>query len=374
MSNRRPKRKKRSDKFPLTLHPTGQYCKKIRGKLYYFGSDKQRAFQRYVEQAANLHTGKPLTSKSSDDSTCLKDVCNLYLEHQHARVEAGEIKLRQVYDQTTLLRDFVCHIGTSARLSEISTIDLQNYRRHLIRQGKSAARINNYIGSFKAMFNWAMENELISTVPNLSAIKKLPRSKTPKPTFAPDEIMKLLDHASVRMKAMIWLGLNCGLGCTDCAELLWENVDLDGGRISYPRTKTGVDRNLPLWKETVNSLKALPRTNKRVFNTKQGHKVVRLVERRDAEGVAKVVKCDNVSREFAELTKRTGVRKEKGVGFYTLRRTAATLAARSGDPFAVQRLLGHADLKMATTYVQDVSEQTDRVINNSRKFIVQDDS
>jgi integrase len=86
------------------------------------------------------------------------------------------------------------------------------------------------------------------------------------------------------------------------------------------------------------------------------------------------VKCDNVSREFAELTKRTGTRKEKDSGFYTLRRTAATLAARSGDPFAVQRLLGHADLKMATTYVQDVSEQTDRVINNSRKFIVQDDS
>ena len=27
------KRKTRSDKFPLTLHPTGQYCKKIKGKI-----------------------------------------------------------------------------------------------------------------------------------------------------------------------------------------------------------------------------------------------------------------------------------------------------------------------------------------------------
>ena len=34
----------------------------------------------------------------------------------------------------------------------------------------------------------------------------------------------------------------------------------------------------------------------------------------------------------------------------------------------------HADLKMATTYVQDVSEQTDRVINNTRKLIIQDGS
>ncbi len=39
MANSRSKRKEHSDKFPLTLHPTGRYCKRIRGKLYYFGPD-----------------------------------------------------------------------------------------------------------------------------------------------------------------------------------------------------------------------------------------------------------------------------------------------------------------------------------------------
>jgi hypothetical protein len=49
------------------------------------------------------------------------------------------------------------------------------------------------------------------------------------------------------------------------------------------------------------------------------------------------------------------------------------MAANSGDPFAVQRLLAHVDLTMATRYVQDVSEQTDRVIENSRKYVLREE-
>jgi hypothetical protein len=61
------KRKTRSDKFPLTLHPTGQYCKKIKGKIYYFGTDKQLALERYLDQAVYLHTGKGVNPKSKSN-------------------------------------------------------------------------------------------------------------------------------------------------------------------------------------------------------------------------------------------------------------------------------------------------------------------
>jgi integrase len=111
-----------------------------------------------------------------------------------------------------------------------------------------------------------------------------------------------------------------------------------------------------------------------VFYTIKGNSWVRITQHTDKFGKEKLTNEDAISKQFSKLLKKTGIKTEKGVGFYTLRRTAATLAARSGDPFAVQKLLGHADLKMASVYVQDVSEQTDRVINNTRKLIIQDGS
>ena len=365
------KRKTRSDKFPLTLHPTGQFCKKIKSKLYYFGSDRKIALQRYLEQSSYLHSGKATQTISAISNLSLKTLCNLYLDHQESRVTIGEIKWRQVNDQTILLRDFVKYMGSNRCISDISAVDLQNYRTKLIRAGKAPNTINNRIAAIKAVYHWAIDNQIVETVPNLKAIKKITSQRNERPTFTFEQIQRLLDYADTQMKAMILLGLNCGFGCTDCAELKWENIDLANSRVIFPRGKTGIRRNLKLWNETIQALQCVPKIGELVFYTVKGNSWVRAIRSIDKNGHDKCTKEDAVSKQFSKLLKKAGITTEKGVGFYTLRRTAATLAARSGDPFAVQRLLGHADLKMASVYVQDVSEQTDRVINNVRNLIIQ---
>lgn len=374
MAKSNSKRKTRSDKFPLTLHPTGQYCKKIKGKLYYFGSDKQRALERYLEQAFFLHAGKGAKNKSAYDNLSLKTLCNLYIDHQESRSAIGEIKSRQVYDQILLLRDFVKYIGPNRVVSDISTIDLQNYRRKVIKSGKAPNTINNRLAAVKAMYNWALDNEIIDNIPNLKAIKKITRLKAGRPIFIIDQVKKLLDCADTKMKAMIWLGLNCGFGCTDCAKLRWDHLNLTDSRVSFPRGKTGINRNLLLWAETIEALKAVPKSGELVFYTSKKNPWVRTIKSTGKDGRIRYTNNNTISKQFSKLLRKASIKVEKGVGFYTLRRTAATLAAKSGDPFAVQRILGHADLRMATTYVQDISEQTDRVINNCRKLIVQDGS
>ncbi len=216
MAKPKPKRKTRSDKFPLTLHPTGQYCKRIKGKLYYFGVDRRKALERYLEQATYLHTGKGSKPKSTTDSLSIKTLCNLYLEHQESGVAIGEIEFHHFNDQISILRNFVKFISPNRLVSEIPTVELQNYRTKLIKMGKAAYTINNVIATIKAMYNWAMDNEVIDNIPNLKAIKKVVIPKPEKPTFTVVQIQKLLENTSAQMRAMILLGLNCGFGRVNC--------------------------------------------------------------------------------------------------------------------------------------------------------------
>jgi len=45
--------------FPLTLHQaTGQWCKKIKGKIYYFGKDPDAALKKYLDERDDLQAGK----------------------------------------------------------------------------------------------------------------------------------------------------------------------------------------------------------------------------------------------------------------------------------------------------------------------------
>jgi integrase len=221
------------------------------------------------------------------------------------------------------------------------------------------------------MFHWARKNDILKTIPNIDAISRERVVRKNRFTFSTNQINRLLVFADIKMKAMIWLGLNCGFGCTDCAYLKWNDLDLVNARVKLPRRKTGINRDLPLWPETIKSLQKISRKGRFVFYTNRGNPYMQTLVKTDVNGNEKYTTLNLITTKFSRLIKKAGLDVPKGTGFYTLRRTAATIAARSGDPFAVQRLLGHADLTMATRYVQDVSAQTDRVIENSRLYICQ---
>lgn len=197
------KRKTRSDKFPLTLHPTGQYCKKIKGKIRYFGTDKKKALEKYLAQATYLHGAQSLVQKTSNGKMTLKQLCDLYLHYQNSRVLVGDITAKHYNDLKYSLSRFMAFLGQGCRIESISTLDLQNYKHKLQNSYASVDRQNLHIGLMKAMFHWARKNDVLERIPNIDAISKDRVVHKEMYTFNQQQIRKLLSFPDVKMRAMI---------------------------------------------------------------------------------------------------------------------------------------------------------------------------
>lgn len=270
-------RKTRSDKFPLTRHPTGQYCKKILGKIYYFGSNKKEALQSYLDQVTFLHGYDNNSQISANGNMSLKQLCDMYLKYQHTKLLAKNLSARQYNDQIVSLNKLMDFLGQNCKIKNISTLNLQNYKRRLQKHYGSVCRLNLHLSIMKAMFHWAKKNDILKNIPNIDAISRGKVVHKDRFTFNSEQINRLLVFADIKMKAIIWLGLNFGFGCTDCAYLKWTDLDLANGRVKLPRRKTGIYRDLPLWLETVKSLKKIPRTCSLVFYTSRGNPYIQTI-------------------------------------------------------------------------------------------------
>src|SRR5262245_36129631 len=90
--------------FPLGVHPAGYWCKKIRGKVHYFGprfalSDQaaaaaaaDAALTEYNAQAGDLHAGR--TPRPDPEGVTVKEVANAFLNHKADKRDAWELSVR----------------------------------------------------------------------------------------------------------------------------------------------------------------------------------------------------------------------------------------------------------------------------------------
>jgi len=200
------KRKTRSDKFPLTRHPTGQYCKKIKGKMYYFGSDKKEALQRYLDQATYLHGHQENVQKPTEEHMTLKQLCDRYLNYQYSKLQANDLTASHYNEQVGSLSKLMAFLGQNIDINNISTLDLQNYKRRIQKSYVSVCRLNLHISIMKALFHWARKNDVLANIPNIDAVSRGKIVHQERFTFDPEQINKLLSAADVKMRAMILFG------------------------------------------------------------------------------------------------------------------------------------------------------------------------
>ncbi len=389
---KRPKPSKPYPTFPLTPHPNGQWCKKIRGRVHFFGvwEDPKAALDKYTQQAGDLHAGRKPRADHAGGST-LKGIANTYLATQFEKAKRDLITPVWFKDCSNAVKAFVSSIGPERVWTDVGPTDFGQYRMQLYdRVGVCA--IDRNITIIRSMFKHAYENSLIDQPARFGGQFNKPTQKEQrqnrnerdrlhgKRLFSAKEIRLLLDKAHQPLKAMLLLGINAGFGNTDCAELPIQAVDLKKGVIDYARPKTEVQRLVPLWPETAKALGEVikgerpkarrPEFEDLVFLTVFGNpwkqESVRVNEN---DGTVKVGRQSAIVLEFGKLLDDLGM-KRLGLGFYALRHTFRTWADESHDQHAIHRIMGHTIPGMSGIYVEEINIGRLRaVVNHVRKKV-----
>jgi integrase len=374
--------------FPLTPHPSGRWCKKFQGKLRYFGktdgdSSGTAALERFKRDWPYILDGRTPPPADATEGCTIRYLCNRFMEAKKARLDSAELSPRTFADYFAICGVLVERLGRDKRLDDLKPEDFAALRSKLAKTW-GHVRLRNEINRARVVFKFAFDERLIDRPVYFGQAFDRPSAKTLRKSrnaqgvrlFNVDEVTRVLAAADVQLRAMTLLGLNCGLGNTDCATLPQSALDLAAGWIDFPRPKTGIERRIPLWPETVEALRlaiaARPEPKDSadaglVFLTKQGRRWVRVQPKRGTETAA-VVSLDAISQAFAKLLKSLGINSHRN--FYTLRHNFETHAGESKDQVAVDSIMGHVDPSMGAAYREKISDaRLLAVVNTVRTWL-----
>ena len=428
--------------FPLFPHATGRWAKKINGRFAFFGpwGDPHGALERYLSERDELYAGRvprgrgerggraglggrggrvrgagpgvvdgEVVTESAADGDAgsdltVRDLVNHFLTAKQRRVDAGDMGPRSFNDYHRTAAMMVKFFGAYRRVDDLAATDFGKLRAD-IAQRLGPVALGNQVNRVRSVFKHAYEAGLLEKpmrfgpefVRPAKRTLRLARAARGQRMFEPAEIQALLAQAGPQMKAMILLGVNCGLGNTDVASLARSNLDLRKSILDFPRPKTGIARRCVLWPETAAALKAVkavrPSPKDRVhedlvFITKYGQPWVRVEEPgARSKGRNKAVVKDAVTTEFGKLVRLAGL-ESGGRGFYALRHTFRTVAdevgmAGSGDRTgqgggtgvgdrrAIDLIMGHeSGADISNHYVERISdERLRRVVEHVRGWV-----
>jgi len=346
--------------FPLTPHPAGYWCKKIRGKLHYFGpwADPDAALAKYLQQRDELHSGR--TPRPDPEALTVKDAANAFLNAKAALVDSGELSPHTFAGYRRAADELIAHAGKTRLVADLDPKDFAGLRNKMAMKW-GPATLGVMVVCVRAVFRHAYEAGLIDRPVRFGPSFKGPSKKTMRidraskgpRLFTAEEIRRLIGAANVQMRAMLLLGINCGLGNADIGNLPLSALDLDAGMIDYPRPKTGMPRRCPLWPETVQAIReALARRR----DPKDAADAALVFITYHGAGWSKPAATSAIVREMMKLLKRLAINGRHRLGFYTLRHTFRTVADGAKDQPAADYIMGHEVAHMSSVYREGIDD------------------
>jgi integrase len=372
--------------FPLFAHNNGQWAKKVRQKIHFFGvwADHKSALKKWLAEKDDLLDGRVPRSRLDANAASLKDLCNQFLTTKKSMFDTGELSVHSFTDYHRVCETLVETFGGERLLTDLRPDDFELLRTNWAKTW-GPVRLGGEINRVRIVFNYAFKNGLIDRPIRYGEGFNRPSKKTLRLAraekgvcmFEAAELRKMIGAASQPLKAMLLLAINSGLGNSDIGQMALTAVDLKMKWLDYPRPKTGVQRRCPLWPETIKAiaewLKKRPGPSdaddaRLLFLTVRGaawHKTKLVC---DENGRPKRLNDQPITHECRKLLDRLKIKGNRN--FYAIRHTFETIGGESLDQVAVNAIMGHDDGSMASNYRERVTdERLQRVVEHVRAWL-----
>ncbi len=284
--------------------------------------DYDTAKKMYRERMTAIAKGEVLGVK--EESIRLKD----FVENKYWPTIEGTLseheqrRLRGILD-----RQIIPRFGGS-KLSKLRQEEIERWQAER-RVTASPATVRKEMMWFKHLLYRAAEWKYLKETPakNIKQIKEPPgRTRY----LEPDERESLLKHARPDLRLYILSALQTGARRSELCGLRWVDLDMRARTVSFPKTKNGDQRVIPMTDELRDMLQTLPRPLDQ--NTR----------------VLPDLAPDAITIAFRRLTEQL---KLSNLTFHDLRHDVASTLTMAGVPQrSIMAILGHRDPRMTLRY------------------------
>jgi integrase len=269
----------------------------------------------------------PAREKEIDRSYTFDDLSGKYIGWMTGRQKGAKVK-------GYIIGMLVKRIG-KLKLNQISINDMEQLQSDYLKNDYKISYINKILTVFKAMFNKALDWEMI-TEEDLKRVRKAKQLKGENKRLrylSDEEAERLIDSCDNYLKPIVITALNTGMRKSEILQLTWDRVDLKNRIILLDITKNGERREIPINDTLLNTL----------------------------SGIVRNIKCDYVFYnaetlkpyfDLERVWQRALIKSHiLDFHFHDLRHTFASMLVMKGiDLTTVKELLGHKDIKMTLRY------------------------
>jgi integrase len=220
----------------------------------------EQAWLKWLDIRDDVRAGR--TPRPKVEGLTVRELANHWLTSKQALLDSGELAKRTMVNYKNLTDLIVPVLGPDRLVGDLAPEDFRKLRSAMAKRW-GPVRMNITITYVRGIFIFAFENGFIEKPVRFGTEFQRPTAKTLRKArnengprmFTPEQLRSMLEAANPVQKVIVLLAINTAMGNSDLARLPISAIDLENGWVNFARGKTGIDRKIPLWPETVAAIK-----------------------------------------------------------------------------------------------------------------------